>query len=61
MLDCEDICCVVVEALTWFSNGVKLKTSLEAVNVCGSYSVLSCLRTEMKKGLAHWQVCFQLL
>ena len=23
--------CVVVEALTWFSNGVKLKTSLEAV------------------------------
>ena len=23
--------CVVVEVLTWFSNGVKLKTSLEAV------------------------------
>ena len=27
----KTFCCVVVEALTWFSNGIKLKTLLEAV------------------------------
>ena len=48
----KTFCCVVVEALTWFSNGVRLKTSLSGsrlISVRGSYSVPSYLRTEMKK------------
>ena len=58
----KTFCCVVVEALTWFTNGVKLKTSMEAVK-CTRFVLGAILFTngDKKKGLAHWQLCFQLL